>query len=389
MGTERRRLGAGHWAGIGLSVLAISFGHYEANLHAVVLHEVFTRLYYLPIVFAALVGGIGAGFGTALFASALYLPHIVVGWHASPAVQVGQYSELVVFVLMGVVSGQVSARFRKERDRAQAASAQREEALRRLQASVDERLQVDRLVTTGQLAMGVAHELRNPLAAASGALEILGRGTILPERRDEFLGIARCGIDRASTLIHDLLEFAWPSPPAGLVVDLRGLVRQACRLTSGTLAARDVSLDVVVPDDPVNVSVDVGQMQRALVTLLLEIPLAIDTRQLHLAVYEAADQVAITIHAERPDARPDRIDSLFEPFTDPRVGHGLTLALAKRLVENQGGTLEAAPCTGGVRVVLSFQAGSGSLPERAVPGARFSHPRVIGHEACAARDSVA
>lgn len=364
MSRPRSGLRLGSWVAVAASVVAISAGHYATSMHALVLHEVFTRLYYLPIVWAALAGGTVAGVATVLFATALYLPHVVVGWHAWPAVQVGQYGEVVVFLLMAVVSGQIGARLREERDRAQAASEQRAEALQRLESSLEERLQVDRWVTTGQLATGMAHELRNPLGAARGALDIVEQGTSQREQHDEFFGIARRSIDEASRLVQDLLDFARPSPPADMVVDLREVLQQAYRLTTGALAARDVSVEMSLGGEPAFVAVDVAQMQRAMVTLLLEAPQMIDTRHVEAAVSREGGRSVVTIRLRGVGDRVDRVDSLFEPFSDARVGHGLTLAIAKRLVENQGGTLRAGPCPEGVLLTLSLPTAAPDQPHR-------------------------
>lgn len=347
-------LGGRQWAGLALAVIAISIGHYGTSLHAILLHEVFTRLYYLPIVFAALWGGVGAGLATALLASALYLPHVVAGWHAWPVIQVGQYAEVAVFLLIGVVAGRIGATLRKERDRAREAGLQVEEALNRLQASLDERLRIDRDVTVGRIATGLAHEIRNPLGAARGALDILESRVISPECRMEFAEIAREAIARASLVLDDLLEFARPRPAAVQRTDLGDLVSRTARLVAAALAERSVRLDLApLPGSPVVAAVDAAQLQRALVTVLLEGPAALGARRVGLGVGIPAGQPAITMDMQEASG-PGRAGTLFEPFSDARVGHGLTLALARRLVENQGGSVHAEGHAGGVRIVLSL-----------------------------------
>lgn len=361
----RKRVGLSTNQSVGtvLTVLAISFGHYETSLHAIVLHEVFTRLYYLPIVFAALLGGTGAGLATAGLATVLYLPHVILGWHAWPAVQVGQYAEVAVFILIGGVAGRIGGQLRTQRDRARAATAQLEEALDRLQTSLEERRQVDQLVTVGQLAAGMAHEIRNPLGAARGALDILESHEVSPERRTEFVAIARDAIMRASLVLDQLLEFAQPRPPAEQPTDIGDLVRRTVGLTSATLEERGVQFEVAsLPTHSAVVSIDGAQVQRALVMLLLEAPHATGARRIRLEVGGREGQAIVTIDLDGGDGPRGRIESLFEPFVDARVGHGLTLALAKRLVENQGGTVHEEPSARGVRVVLRFGDTAGESP---------------------------
>lgn len=350
-----RRLSVRQWAVVASSVLLISALHYETALHAVVLHEVFTRLYYLPIVFAAITGGVAAGLVTAAVASLLYLPHVILGWHASPAIAVGQYAEQVVFVIIAMVAGSVGSRLRHERARAEVARADLAETLARLRASVDEQLRLDRLATTGQLATGMAHELRNPLAAARGALDIVERGDLSPERRIEFFGIARGGLERASTVIQDLLEFAKPRPASDAIVDLVHLVRQTWRLTTGSLGAGDVIAEFEMPNDPVFAHVDVVQAQQALVAFMLETPRATGARRVVITIRDEHGRAAVNFLLQGEPRRSAPWNSLFEPFVDARVGHGLTLALAKRLVENQGGTCRAEEAADGVRVVVTFR----------------------------------
>lgn len=347
-------LRSSQWAGIALTVVAISIGHYETSLHALVLHEVFTRLYYPPIVFAALRGGTGAGLATALLTTALYLPHVIVGWHAWPAVQVGQYGEVAVFLLIGGVAGRIGTTLRTERDRARSASLQLEDALARLQASLEERLRIDRDVTVGQIATGMAHEIRNPLGAVRGALDILESRAISPDCRMEFTSMAQQAVARATLVLDELLEFARPRPPAVQQTDLGDLVSRTVRLTTSTLADRGVRLELAaVPADPVVVPVDAAQLQRALVMLLLEGPAATGARRVRLDVGGGQGQAVLTIDMQEGSGS-SRIDSLFEPFADARVGHGLRLALARRLVENQGGSVRTAWHAGGVRVAISL-----------------------------------
>jgi len=84
-------------AGIVAAVIVVSGLHYFASTRTILLHEIFSRLYSLPIVVAAVRYGAQGGLATALLASALYLPHIVLDWHAWPVFEVRQYGEVVLF----------------------------------------------------------------------------------------------------------------------------------------------------------------------------------------------------------------------------------------------------------------------------------------------------
>lgn len=77
------------WGTVGVvgSVVSITVLHYTTSVHSVLPHEVFQRLYYLPIVVAAVLFGYREALATSVLASVLYVPHIVLSWHAWPALQ--------------------------------------------------------------------------------------------------------------------------------------------------------------------------------------------------------------------------------------------------------------------------------------------------------------
>jgi nitrogen fixation/metabolism regulation signal transduction histidine kinase len=135
-------------------------------------------------------------------------------------------------------------------------------------------------------------------------------------------------------------------------------------LTSG-----NVTLQTELPDRPVFACLDVEQVQRALVTLLLEIPQATEARRLKLSVSGSHDRVVVSLWFECRHLCREDVESLFEPFTDKRVGHGLSLALAKRFVENQAGTLQTDSIQNDTRIVMSFRASASTRRETpAEPG---------------------
>lgn len=160
-------------AGIVASVLVISGLHYLASMHAVLLHEILKRLYYVPIVIGAVHYGAQGGLATSLFSSALYLPHIVMSWSRWPVFEVGHYGEIVLFNVVGAVTGIMADRLRSERNRYRQASEQLEAAYEQLEAGTDERIKAERMATVGRVAAGVAHEIRTPLSAILGCFEIL------------------------------------------------------------------------------------------------------------------------------------------------------------------------------------------------------------------------
>ncbi len=132
--------------------MAITALHYITSLHSVLLHDVLKRLSYLPIIVASLLFGWRAALATSVLTTVLYVPHIVMTWHAWPVLQGDQYGEVLLFNVVGLVTGTLADRMRQERNRYREAARALEQANDELVARIEERLRMDRLVTVGRSA---------------------------------------------------------------------------------------------------------------------------------------------------------------------------------------------------------------------------------------------
>lgn len=347
-------------AAIAASVVLISLLHYSVSVHIAILHEIFKRLYYVPVVAAAVTYGLRGGLATSVFASLLYFPHIVVAWRAWPIVELNQYGELVLFNVVAVITGVLADRLRAERDRYQQAAAELQAAYTDLEVHAQERLRVDRLVTVGRLASGVAHEIRNPLGGLLGCLEILQVDFPQAHPKHEFLTIARKEVTRLDGVVTGFLEFAQPAPPRRRAVDLCALVRSTGRLARSSLACRRTDLALVFGPGPIVVEADPEQLQRALVNIVLEIASFAHGTRLQLAVGAEQDRARVDVEIEGVEAPPDFAAQLFEPYSSADGGHGLALATARRLVENQGGTVDAKVIASTLRCAVLLPASGGT-----------------------------
>ncbi len=337
------------------SVVLISVLHYVTSFRSVELHEVFQRLYYVPIVIAAVHYGMKGGLAAAGFSTALYLPHVVLKWHGWPTFQVEQYAEILVFTLVAIVTGILADRLRAQRDRCQRTAAELDGTCRRLEASIEERLRADRLVTIGRLASGIAHEIRTPLGGLLGSLEILGSDIPRGDSKAEFFAIAKTQIDRLNRVVADFLDFAHPPAPATQAADVGTIVDAAVRLASPSLALHGGTVDVDIASGTPRVEVDVDQVERALLNLLLD-EAAVNR---HIRIVVAADRsdrlARITVSAPVASTGLTRnLTDMFEPFPSSDPGAGLTLATTRRLIENQGGKIRAEHVSGSLRYVIEL-----------------------------------
>ena len=164
------------------TMLLITAAHYASPPSLFLWHEILERLYYLPIVFAAISFGLAGGIVSAVCAGLCYVPHIIRAWNGSPQTIEAKYAEIVVFIAVGAVTGALSDRARKGTVELEQTAEKLRTTNAQLENSFDQLRRADRLSAVGQLAASLAHEIRNPLGSIKG-LSISSSAP--PARRDD------------------------------------------------------------------------------------------------------------------------------------------------------------------------------------------------------------
>ena len=373
-GSKARRHVRGAVA-IAIAVVAISVLHYLTSLHSVVLHEVFKRLYYVPIVVGAVTWGLRGGLATSMFSTLLYMPHVVLQWHAWPVLEAEQYGEVLMLNVVAIVAGVLADRLHAERTLHRDSAAELRDAYARLRAGNDERMRMDRLVTIGRIASGIAHEVRTPLAGLVGSLEILEKEFTRQHPKAEFVAIAKRQISRLQQVVTEFLEFAQPAPPAVRAVDLGQLVEATARLARVTLARRGVSIDAPAPATAVTANVDAEQVQRALLGLMLADTPSLRDGHIDIAIANRGETAQIALELAGLTSLP-AVGDLFDAFPPTACGHGLALATAARLISNQHGAVKAEVIDGGLRYLIEVPAA------KSPPRARLQYPQLESEHTC-------
>src|ERR1700674_222362 len=178
---------------------SVSLSHYIVSPENVRLHEVLQRAHYVPIIFAALWYGSSGGLLAAGLAAILYLPHIHAAWGSQPNYQFNQYCEVALFFVFGGLTGVLSEQQRKQRTELQDAADRLSKGHAELQKSFESLRRAERLSAVGTLSAALAHEIRNPLSAMNGAVEILSRQHLSSERRSEFTEVIKREIARLNS----------------------------------------------------------------------------------------------------------------------------------------------------------------------------------------------
>jgi signal transduction histidine kinase len=347
-GAARRRAGVRE-AILGAMIAAVSAAHYATGAQHILLHNVYQRLYYIPVLLACAWHGLRGGLVVAGVCAGLYAPHIILHWGHSQAYQASQLSELAMFGVVALVAGVLSDRERALRRDAEATAADRDRALRDLEGTVETLRRADRLAALGTLTAGMAHEIRNPLGAIGGSLEILEGDYPADHPRREFVEILRREIERLNAIAGKYLDFARPQEPEPRALDVNDAVRSAVALVEKGAGRAAVRIETRLAPGLPPAHADAGQVHQALVNLLLNGFQAMpDGGVLEVETAAAAGDLQIRVRDHGVGLPDGPVDRIFEPFFTTRAGGtGLGLAMARRIAESHGGRLEARDAEGG------------------------------------------
>jgi two-component system sensor histidine kinase PilS (NtrC family) len=216
----------------------------------------------------------------------------------------------------------------------------------------------ERLAAVGQLSAHLAHEIRNPLAAISGSIQVLEASLPEPVRDEEtrrLLGIAVRETDRLNRLITDFLQFARPGGSKPTAVPVALVVDEVLRMFD-SVCPQSVRISVAVPRG-LRALADEGQLRQVLWNLFLnavhampaggsldvsagEAPPQAEQSEGRKPSEEASRWVEIEVADTGTGIPEDVIDRIFDPFfTTKAEGTGLGLATVHRVVEAHGGQL--------------------------------------------------
>ena len=206
----------------------------------------------------------------------------------------------------------------------------------------------EHLATLGELATGLAHEIRNPLAGIAGVVEIVGRD--LPETSPARAVVkdVRQEIARINHIVTDLLQTARPHSPKVRTSDLNTTVEHAVML--GRQQALAKSVDITLQTDPslAQVEHDSDQIHQVLLNLLLNSLQAMDQAgKIRVTIKQQEGMAVIEVADNGRGIAPEDLPNIFRPFyTTKGDGTGLGLSLARRIVEDHKGRIDVTSAVG-------------------------------------------
>ncbi len=335
---------------IGSLIVLVTILHFLTPVDQIVWHEIYQRLYYIPIISAALLFGLRGGLAASIFTSLIYSPHIFLHWqHGHYDYSINQYAEVVIFNLVGGVMGALGDRLKRARERAEQNAADRRKAYDELQSTFEQLLRVEKLGALGELSAGIVHEVRNPLAAIKGAVEILEDEISETSPRREFAAIAKKEIERLDKLVGEFLRFARPSILDVQPNDLNKIVESVASLIENQAASKQVTIERHFQSDLGLVDADKEQIQQVLLNLAINSIQAIgQSGHLTFRTQEANSMAIVEVEDTGGGIDDRSLPKIFDPFfTTKEKGVGLGLSVAHKIVAQHDGTLDATNTNSG------------------------------------------
>ena len=306
-------------------------------------HYIFPRVYYLPIVFAALYDGWRGGLAIALLSSIAFFQQFLLSEDLFTERLINRYLELFSFCMLAVLTGVYTDRERRQKKNYQDLAAKLSEVYQTLQANFEGMKRAERLSAIGHLSAGLAHEVRNPLASISGAASILRRNMPADEKLERCVRIIDTECQRLNGLLTNFLNFARPRSPSFQQVNIRTLLSDVLQLGEHAVAKKQIVFEEHIQNGVPDVECDPDQLRQVLLNLVINaIEASPDGGTVNLAANSEYGKITIQVVDEGTGVAPEDVEKLFDPFfTTKESGTGLGLSVAHQIVNQMGGQLTA------------------------------------------------
>jgi two-component system sensor histidine kinase PilS (NtrC family) len=237
-----------------------------------------------------------------------------------------------------------------------------------------------RLAAIGEMAAGIAHEIRNPLASMSGSMQLLRQELNLTTEQAQLFDIVARESDRLNDTIRNFLAYARPSQPKVGRVDVRQVLKEAAQLIRNNPECQSLHrVDLQVPEHAVICAADEAQIRQIVWNLATNgirampkggvLTLSARTSGTAEATADAAAEVpagvVISVRDNGVGMAPEALDRIFQPFHGGFAkGSGLGLAIVHRIVSDRGGEIRVSSHVGKGTIVEVHWPSQPRAPER-------------------------
>ena len=332
-----------------LCIIGISLLHYLTPLNLPFLHDIYQRLYYLPIILAAFWFGFRGGLACSVFVSIVYAPHILFQWGGHMTMEMEKYLEIILYNVVGGITGFLSQKERERSAELQETAEGLDESYKKLQAqsekiiTIEEQLRrSERLSTLGELAAVLAHEIRNPLGSILGTAEILRDDYKPGDPKHEFIEIQIKETERLNRVVEGFLHMARPQPVDMRPCPVQDELETIAFLVSNDARERRINFVLQPPTVPVIIKADGEKLRQAFLNIAINALQATPPGG-SVIISTTVNQTAsceISFRDTGSGIDAETLKRIFEPFyTTKPDGTGLGLAITRKIIESHGGTM--------------------------------------------------
>ncbi len=216
-------------------------------------------------------------------------------------------------------------------------------------------LQSEKLTVAGQLAAGIAHEIRNPLTAIKGFFKLLEREM---EEKKEYFHIIESELSRIELILSELLLLAKPHQVYVHPVSVHSLLKDVTTLLETQAIMNNVWFDLKLKANSPTIKCDENQMKQVFINLIKNgIEAMPSGGTIYIDTEDSGDEVVVTLRDEGTGISEDIIKRLGEPFfTTKTTGTGLGLMITFNIIKNHHGTVNVtSEVNEGTQIEVRFQ----------------------------------
>lgn len=231
-----------------------------------------------------------------------------------------------------------------------------------IKALEDQLRQKEKLAAVGQLAAGIAHEIRNPLASISGSIQLMtGESTVDAQEQKKLMNIVSREIDRLNGLITEFLEYVRPEQKALQSVDLNAIIRDVAEMIRFNSKLRQDVAQKIELSAAMRIEGNKDKLKQAILNFVVNAYQAMEktpSPQLTISTTDEEEKVVLIIRDNGCGIKKENLHRIFEPFhTTKPQGSGLGLAITHKILEAHGARiLVESELNEGTRFLIEFPA---------------------------------
>ncbi|MBH5320516.1 PAS domain S-box protein [Paenibacillus sp. GSMTC-2017] len=197
----------------------------------------------------------------------------------------------------------------------------------------------EKLTTVGQLAAGVAHEIRNPLTTLRGFLQLQQQSHSLNQSH---IKLMLSELDRINLIVGEFLILAKPQATKFVIKDIRDVVQDVLIFLDSEAHLHNIEFKTIITDEECSISCEENQLKQVFINLLKN---AIEAMpgggSVHISIQKKSSNIAISITDEGIGIPEDMISKIGDPFfTAKETGTGLGIMVSQRIINSHQGTLD-------------------------------------------------